>query len=278
MSITIEDVVNTDFVASVKQAYQGMGLIKPYARVRNNVVGSTCKFRHMGKGMAKQKLGPAALVQAMDIVHTQPTATLSDWYAAEFTDIFDQATVNFDEKQELASCIAGAIGRRCDQLLIDAMDASTPLTSTVDAGASNLGMAQLIDAKVALVGQGVGNGNLCGVIESGGLGGLLNDEKASSSDYQNVKALVNGDVNTLNGFNMVILEDRDEGGLTEAASKPDAWFFHRDALGLAIGIDLQVKVTYEDLYTSWLTNGIFKAGSVVIDSGGLVKVQYTKTA
>jgi hypothetical protein len=30
--------------------------------------------------------------------------------------------------------------------------------------------------------------------------------------------------------------------------------------------------------TSWLSNGMLKAGSVVRDEGGLVKVQYDKTA
>jgi hypothetical protein len=277
MSIQLSAVANTDFVAQVKQAYQNKGLLKPHVRVRNNVVGDTCKFRYMGKGLANQK-GTSDMVTAMNISHSQPTATLSNWNAPEFTDIFDQAEVNFDEKQELAECVAGAIGRRCDQIIIDALDASTPDASDIDLGAANLTMAGIINAKANLVGQGVGNGGLCGVIESGGLKGLLNDEKATSSDYMAVQALIRGDVNTLVGFNMVVLEDRTEGGLTEAASKPDAWFFDKQGIGLAVGIDMKVEVSYQELYTSWLTNGIFKAGAVVIDTAGQQKVQYTKTA
>ena len=277
MSINLSPVANTEFDSLVKQAYQNAGLLKPYVRVKNNVVGDTCKFRYMGKGLANQK-STAEMVTAMNIAHSQPSATLANWNAPEFTDIFDQAEVNFDEKNELAQAVAGAIGRRCDQIIIDALDASTPDATDIDLSTANLTMAGVINAKTNLVGQGVGSGGLCAVIESGGLKGLLNDEKATSADYQSVMALVKGDFNSVCGFNFVVLEDRTEGGLTEAASKPDAWFFHKDSIGLAVGIDMKVEISYQELYTAWLTNGIFKAGSVVIDTGGQQKVQYTKTA
>ncbi len=277
MSKNLSSVAQIEFDAMVKQAYQGMGILKPCVTLRNNVVGDTYKFRRMGKGLANQK-STADLVTPMDVAHEFKIATLSNWNAPEYTDIFDQAEVNFDEKQELANVVAGAIGRRCDQIIIDAMDASTPLTTTVDAGASNLGIAQFIDAKVELIDQGVGSSDLYAVIEAQGLGGLLNDEKASSGDYQTIKALVNGDINTLSGFMVKVIESRDEGGLTEAASKPDAWFYHKSAVGMAIGLDMSTEIDWIAERTSWLTNGKFKAGAVVRDEGGLVKVQYTKTA
>jgi len=277
MSKNLSSVAVIEFDSMVKQAYQGVGILKPCVTLRNNVTGDTYKFRRMGKGLANQK-STADLVTPMDVAHEFKVATLGNWNAPEYTDIFDAAEVNFDEKQELADVVAGAIGRRCDQIIIDAMDAATPLTTTVDAGAANLGIAQFISAKVELVAQGVGSSDLYAVIESGGLGGLLNDEKASSADYQTIKALVNGDINSLSGFQVKVLDDRDEGGLTEAASKPDAWFFHKAAVGMAVGIDMSTEIDWVPERTSWLTNGKFKAGAVCRDEGGLVKVQYTKTA
>lgn len=277
MSKNLSAVAVQEFDSMVKHAYQGMSYIKPAVTIRNNVVGDQYKFRRMGKGLANQK-STADLVTPMDIAHQFKVATLSNWNAPEYTDIFDQAEVNFDEKSELATTIAGALGRRCDQLIIDAMDASTPLTTDVAAGGANLTMAKLIDAKVQLVRQGVGSRDLFGVIEGEGLGGLLNDEKATSADYQNVKALVNGEVDTLNGFKIIVIEDRDEGGLTEAANVVDSWFFAKDAVGLAIGIDMKTDIDWIADRTAWLCNGMMKAGSVVRDEGGLVKVQYDKTA
>ena len=277
MSVNLSAVAVTEFDSMVKHAYQGMGLLKNAVTVRNNVVGDTYKFRRMGKGTANQK-ATAADVVAMGVGHEFKTATLANWNAPEFTDIFDAQEVNFDEKQELANTIAGALGRRCDQLVIDAMDASTPLTTAVAAGGTNLTMAKVIEAQVELRDQGVPNSELFAAIEAQGLGGLLNDEKATSGDYQAIKALVSGEVNTLCGFQFVVIETRTEGGLTEAANIVDSWFFQRPSVGLAIGIDMKTEINYVPEKTAWLTNGMLKAGSVVRDEGGLVKVQYDKTA
>ena len=277
MSINLSAVAVTEFDSMVKHAYANMGLLKNAVTLRNNVVGDTYKFRRMGKGLANQKASSADVV-AMGVGHEFKTATLVNWNAPEFTDIFDAQDVNFDEKQELASTIAGALGRRCDQLVIDAMDASTPLTTAVAAGGTNLTIAKVNQAQVELRDQGVPNTELFAVIEAGGLGGLLADEKATSSDYQAVKALVSGEINSLVGFQFIILETRAEGGLTEAANVVDSWFFQRPSVGLAIGIDMKTEINYVPEKTSWLSNGMLKAGSVVRDEGGLVKVQYTQTA
>jgi hypothetical protein len=281
MSKNLSAVAVTEFDSMVKHAYQGMGLLKGAVTQRNNVVGDTYKFRRMGKGLANQK-STSDLVTPMDVAHEFKTATLTNWNAPEYTDVFDAQDVNFDEKQELANTIAGALGRRTDQLVIDAMDASTPLTATIGTNvggtASNLNMAKIIKAQVSLRDQGVPNTELFAAINALGLGGLLNDEKATSSDYQAVKALVNGDVDTLAGFKFVILESRTEGGLTVATNVVDSYFFQRPAVGLAIGIDMKTEIDWIAERTSWLCNGMLKAGSVVRDEGGLVKVQYTQTA
>ena len=279
MSKTLSSVAVTEFDSMVKHAYQGMGLLKGTVTVRNNVVGDTYNFRRQGKGLANQK-STSDLVTPMNVDHTLQPAVLTNWNAPEYTDIFDQADVNFDEKQELAMTIAGALGRRSDQLVIDAMDASTPLTTTVPAGAANLTMAKVIQAQVELRDQGVPNTDLFAVIEAEGLGGLLNDELATSTDYQNIKALVSGEINTLVGFRFVIIETRVEGGLTEAVvganTIVDSWFYQRPAVGLAIGIDMKTEINWIAERTSWLSNGMLKAGSIVRDNGGLVKVQYAK--
>jgi len=276
MSKNLSAVAVKEFDTMVKQAYQGMGMLKNAVTVRNNVVGDTYNFRRMGKGLANQK-STSDLVTPMDITHELKPAILQNWNAPEYTDIFDQQDVNFDEKQELANTIAGALGRRCDQLVIDAMDASTPLTTPITT-TGNLTMEQLISAQVELRDQGVQNSDLFALIEAGGLNGLLNDEKATSTFYQNVKALVSGEVDTLLGFKFMILEARNEGGLEQTGDNVDSWFFQRDAVGLAIGIDMKTEINWIPERTAWLSNGMLKAGSVVRDEGGLVKVTYDRTA
>ena len=281
MSKNLSAVAVTEFDSMVKHAYQGTGLLRGAVTQRNNVVGDTYKFRRMGKGLANQK-STSDLVTPMDVSHEFKTATLSNWNAPEYTDMFDAQDVNFDEKQELASTIAMALGRRTDQLVIDAMDASTPLTTTIGTNVggnnTNLNMAKVIKAQVELRNQGVPNSELFAAVNALGLGGLLNDETATSADYQAIKALVSGEIDTLVGFKFIILESRIEGGLTTAGNVVDSYFFQRPAIGIAIGIDMKTEIDWVAERTSWLCNGMLKAGSVVRDEGGLVKVQYTQTA
>ncbi len=271
MSANLSSVASIEFDSMVKHAYAQKGLLKPAVTIRNNVVGDSYKFRNMGKGLANQKATSADVVP-MGVTYDFAVATLANWNAPEYTDIFDQAEVNFDEKQELADTIAGALGRRSDQLVIDAMDAVTP--TTIANGSVGLTMAKVIEAQVALRGQGVPNSNLFAAVNSAGLGGLLKDEKATSADYQSVKALVSGDVNSLAGFQFVVLDDRAEGGLTVTTNTVDSYFFNREAVGLAIGIDMKTSVDWVAQKTSWLCNGMLKAGSVVRDVDGIVKVEY----
>ena len=114
-------------------------------------------------------------------------------------------------------------------------------------------------------------------INGTGLAGLLADEKVSSADYQNVKALVNGEVNTFAGFNVVVLEDRTEGGLTIASDVVSAYAYDKSAIGLAIGIDMKTSIDYVPQKTSFLCNGMLKAGAAVRDASGLVEINYDAT-
>ncbi len=279
MSKVLSSVAVTEFDSLVKHAYQNAGLLKGAVTVRNNVVGDTYKFRNMGKGLANQK-STSDLVTPMDITHDFATATLENWNAPEYTDMFDAQTVNFDEKQELASTIASSLGRRCDQLVIDAMKTlpvDQAYAGTVVENSQNLTVKKVIEAQVALRAQGVPNSNLFAAIGAQGLGGLLNEEEISSVDYNNVKALVNGEVDTFGGFKFIVIEDRVEGGLPETGDIVDSFFFSQDAVGLAIGIDMKTDVDWIADRTSWLCNGMLKAGAISRDASGIVKVQYDKT-
>ena len=69
-----------------------------------------------------------------------------------------------------------------------------------------------------------------------------------------------------------MIEDRDEGGLDLTSNIRKNFAYHKQALGLAIGIDMRTEINYISEKTSWLVNGIFSAGSVGIDSAGIIEV------
>ena len=277
MSINLSPVAVTEFDSMVKHAFQNASLLRDTVTVRNNVIGDTYKFRAMGKGLANQKV-TSADVDPMDVAHSLITATLSNWNAPEYTDVFDQAEVNFDEKQELATTIAGALGRRLDQLVIAQLDAAT--LSAVGTDTTALSPDDIVSAKIKLVENGVGAGDLFTVINAKGLSDLLGAEKISSSDYANVKALVNGEVDTFAGFKVIVMEDRSgaagEGGLAvdSSTNAVKAYAYSKEAVGLAIGMDMKTSIDYVPQKTSFLCNGMLKAGAAVRDTAGVVRIGY----
>ena len=272
------------FIASfdtrVKTAYEMGSKLRPRVELANNVVGSTHRFNRMGKGMATKRIDQTD-VTPMNIFHGNTTATLEDWNAAEYTGIFDKQKVNFDEMDKLAGIIANAIGRREDQLIIDALDASSTtlqVGTEVGGAASGLNTAKCRRASRLLNDQGVPDGseNRTACISTEGLEQLLGETEPTSFDYNAVKALYDGEIMKWLGFKFVKMEIRAEGGLPKSGNLRTSFFFDRQSTGLAVGINMRTEINYIPQKTSWLTNGIFSGGAVHIDADGIVEVATTE--
>lgn len=264
----------TLFDAEVKQAYQGTAVLRPAIRVRSGVEGSSYKFPKIGKGVAQVRI-PQTDVTPLNVSYGQVTATLSDYIAAEYSDIFSQAKVNFDERSELVKVVASAVGRRQDQLILDALIASSTsntVASSVGGANTNMNLDKLLAAKKALDAKNVPMDNRHIIIHANNLAGMLGETKVTSSDFNTVKALVNGELNTFLGFTFHVLGDRDEGGLPLSSGDRKVYAFHRDALGMAEGIAPKTEINYIPEKTSWLVTSLFSAGAVAIDAEGIVEI------
>jgi hypothetical protein len=279
MAQSITNAFVTLFDAEVKQAYQAESSLLGCVRLRQGVQGNTYKFPKLGKGSATARI-PQTDVTPLNVTYSQVEATMSDYNAAEYSDIFHQAKVNFDERQELVQVVSKAIGRRMDQLIIDAIAAaSSPSTvaNTVvtsgSAGASNLNVGKLIAAKKALDAKNVPFDDRHIIVHANSLSGLLGDERAISGDYASVKALVSGEINTFLGFKFYVLGDRDEGGLAvDGSSDRVVYAFHRSAIGMGVNMAQKTEINYIPEKTSFLVNSMFSAGAVAIEDDGIVAV------
>ena len=281
MSKTLTQNAINSFDTRVKAAYENGSMLRDSVDVANNIVGSTHRFNKIGKGMAQKRI-PQTDVTPMNIVHGNATATLEDWNAAEYTDIFDQQKVNYKEQDKLATTIANAIGRREDQLILDALDAAaTTLTvaTSVGGAGTNLNTAKCRKARMLLNKQGVpkGKGERCAVVSSEGMESLLGDSDANTFDKNAIKALVDGEIQVWLGFTFKEMEDRDEGGLPLSGSVRTSYFYHNASAGLAVGINMRTEINYIAVKTSWLANGIFSAGAVAIDALGIVEMSTTES-
>ena len=277
MAVGISSAFVQLFDAEVKQAYQSARALAGVTRERTNVEGNQVKFPKIGKGTATVRV-PQTDVTPLNVTYSQITATMSDYIAAEYSDIFQQSKVNFDERQELVQVVGNAIGRRMDQLVIDALNAasspSTVATSVGGAG-TNMNLAKLLAAKKALDANNVPADNRCMVIHANGLSALLDETELTSSDFATVKALSTGEIDTFLGFKFITLGDRDEGGLPLPSTRT-CFAFHRDAVGLGISMNQRSEINYVPEKTSFLVSSMFSAGAVAIDDEGIVKISATE--
>lgn len=266
------------FDAEVHQAYQASAQLRGAARMRTGVTGDTVKFPKVGKGQATVRI-PQTEVVPINAAFSSVSVTLTDYTAAEYSDIFNQQKVNFDERQELAQVVGNAVGRREDQVLIDALNAasagSTVAKTVVTSGsaaASNLNVGKIIAAKKALDAKNVPMNDRHFVIHANNLAGLLGDERAVSGDYQQLRALVSGDINTMMGFTFHVIGDRDEGGLPLSSNDRTCFAFHKSAIGCAVGIAPKTEINYIPTRTSFLVTAMLSMGSAAIDTDGIVDV------
>ena len=280
MAIGLSNAFVTLFDAEVKQAYQAKAQLIAAVRQRKGVEGSTAKFPKVGKGVATLRI-PQTDVTPLNVDFSQVTATLEDWNAAEYSDIFMQQKVNFDERQELVQVVANAIGRRQDQLILDALNTSgTSLSVATSIGGAdtNLNVAKLREAKKLLDKGNVPPQDRHIVLHANNLASLLSENSVTSSDFNTIKALVQGEINTFLGFTFHVLGDRAEGGLPVAAGDVrSVWAFHKDAVGYAEGMGPKTEINYVPEKTSFLVNSMFSAGAVAIDAEGIVKILADET-
>jgi hypothetical protein len=134
----------TLFESEVKQAYQAESVLRGTMRTRTGVSGNTVKFPKIGKGVATVRV-PQTDVTPLNVTYSQVTATMSDYIAAEYSDIFHQSHINFDERRELVEVVSKSIARRMDQLCIDALNASggTGVGTNVGGTASNMNIEKI---------------------------------------------------------------------------------------------------------------------------------------
>jgi len=282
MSISLSVAAIASFDSDVKIAYGDIGKLRDTVRVKFDVVGSTHRFPKLSAGLATRRVRQTDVIP-MNLVHTNVTATLEDWNAAEYTDVFDESKTNISEREELARSIAKAISRREDQLIIDALDATTTtltVANSIGGADTNLNVAKLRRASALLGANGVGEDESITYVGSyPGREGLLGETQTTSADFNTVRALVNGEINSFMGMTFKWIASRAEGGLDiDVALDRTSFAYARSAIGHAIGMDQRMEINYIPTKTSWLANMLFSAGSVEIDAGGVVEITCRETA
>jgi len=107
-------------------------------------------------------------------------------------------------------------------------------------GSANLTIAKLLDAKKILDGSDVDpEEEKYLVCTANQLHDFLNITEVKSSDYNSIKALVQGEVDTYLGFKFI----RSERLGTDSSSNRQVLAFCKSAIGLAVGADVTTKIS-----------------------------------
>jgi hypothetical protein len=284
MSITINVPAVTLFEAQVHKVYQEGYDLKGLVRQKNVKGAKEVKFPVMGKAVARQKAIHADVLPA-DVVHTQATATMQDWYASEYTDIFKNEQINFDEVTELADILKSACGRRIDNILISAAAAASG-TGTVAANigsTTDMNFEKIVAAMGSLDDAGVPQEGRTLLMNHRSYRQLLADSKFTSSDFGQFRygSTSKGNKQPYLAFDIVTINDRVETdatrlGLPKSGDDVTAFAFHRDSIGMGFNMELSSEVNYIAHKLAYLSTVKFSAGATAIDSTGIVKITVTQ--
>lgn len=275
MSRNISNVFQLAYDAEVKRAYGQKRLLAGTTREKTVEDAKSVYFRKKGKGMASLHT-PGADVRAMNVEYNQVECKLQDWEAKDYIDKFDALKFNFSEAKEAAEVAADALGLRMDQIVLDAMATGYDSTNRkVGTTGTALTVATLRSAITLLNKDGIPSTDRHFAHSAQQLDDLLATTEVTSSDYNAVKTLVNGEVNTFLGLKLIMIADnRSEGGLPVGTAATDriGFVYHKDAVGFAMGQNIETRMDYIPEKSAYLVGGDFSAGAVVIDDKGVVGV------
>jgi hypothetical protein len=175
-------------------------------------------------------------------------------HAPVYDTIYDLQKMLVDPKSKLTTDAVWALGRAMDQLVIDAANGtsytgkegatSTVLPSTQKVAAASAGMtvAKLLAAKQILDENEVdpNDPRFC-IVTAEQVTNLLNTTEVKSSDYNTVKALAAGQLDSFLGFKFIRSEL-----LNKTSTSRYCLAFAKSGLSLCIGKDINTRVTERD--------------------------------
>jgi len=180
--------------------------------------------------------------------------TMDHWEYADLIDDADKVAMLIDPTSSYANAAAYAIGRAVDTAIIDAADGTaltgkSGSTSTalpagqivgVASPAAGLTIAKMVNAKKILDQNNVDPSIKRYIaVHPEQIEDLLNDSTVTSADYNTVKALVQGDINTFMGFEFITSTRLN----TDSSSYRQVLAWAEDGITLAMGKDLMTQIT-----------------------------------
>ena len=275
MSVSIDQAFVKQFQAEVHEAYQRQGSrLRPTIRTKSEIRGASTVFQKVGRGTAASK-SRNGIVPVMNLDHTNVECFLQDHYAGDWIDRFDELKTNVDERGVVANAGAFALGRKTDELIIAAMDATTVEAIGTNAGETdNDGLTR---NKVLLAFQALGandvpdDGNRFAVVGWKQWSELLAIPEFANADYVGPDALPwKGTTQAKQWLGALWMP---HSGLTKVGALRYCYFYHKTAIGHAVASEVVTDVTWHGDRAASFVNSMMSQGASLIDGQGVVRMR-----
>ena len=276
MSISLTAVQQTDFDELVKAEYRSTGfLLRDAVRTKSDVIGSSVEFRKVDQVISVPTAYLAA-VSIQDPDYTKVSCIIQKYTTPTAVDTVQELTVNFDAKMENAMLVGQGMGRRSDQIIIDAITADPG--DTIVNGGANMNYVKFTQIYEYFEDHAVPKGERWLALSASNVRSLMSDQEFVSTFYTENRILDRGYFLEYLGINVVTIPQMTEGGLLKVGNIRTALAWHKMSTGMAIGHDFRTEINYMPDRTSYLVNGIFSAGAKVIDNRGVIAIECDETA
>ena len=182
-----------------------------------SVNGEKAFFDQVGAAAAVLRTSRHADTPIVDTPHSRRMVTMSDYEYADLIDDQDKVRLLVDPTSTYSRAAAAAMGRAMDDVILSAAlgtaqtgkdgssTTSLPSSQKIVHASAGLTLAKLIEAKEILDSGNVDPSITRNIVVSPKqVSDLLNNTTVTSSDYNTVKALAMGEINTFVGFNFIV--------------------------------------------------------------------------
>jgi len=250
MSTQVTTAFVQQYSANVQMLSQQMGSrLRDAVRVEN-VVGKNAFFDQVGAATAQLRTTRHADTPQIDTPHARRRVSLADYEYADLIDDQDKVRMLIDPTTAYAMAAAAAMGRAMDDVIISAATGTAytgetgstatalPAGQQIAAGGADMTVAKLREAKKILDLSDV-DPSIPRYIAVGPnqIESLLGDTNVTSSDFNTVKALVQGEVNQFMGFNFIMTNRLAISGSTRSCF---AWA--EDGIAIGVGKDVNARI------------------------------------
>ena len=251
MSVQITTAFVNQFSSNIQMLSQQMGSLLRNAVDVETVNGEKAFFDQVGSAAAVLRTTRHADTPLIDTPHSRRMVTMSDYEYADLIDDQDKVRLLVDPTSTYARAAAAAMGRAMDDVIISAAlgtsltgkdgTTSTPLPAgnTIAVGGAGLTLAKLIEAKEILDSNDVDPSiPRYMAVSPKQIANLLDDNEITSADYNTVRALVKGELDTFVGFKFIMTNRLPLDGSNDR--RCIAWAM--DGLKLAVGKEPTARI------------------------------------